>query len=711
LVNTTLQEHNFIIPQDFIDGNYLPQSYLDTLTQNASNQYVVTISDKAPKLGGGFETVTSAYFFIEASGTLTVLGMDLSGLLWFKMSLATDLTFKLELLAAVEVDIKVAQVAVIGVLEFQTNPLDPTRTEILGGLTVSAGLDLGSMLIVDADATITFNSTTESRSYTFDLNGTPTTFNIPEGPGVRFSLGGSITFQPAGVQLLKITGVFILSVDTDGLSIFVDASAQIGPSSFRVSAAVTGVLFVTSTGGVAMDFHASVGANAFGSFMSLSVKVRVVLNYTGQEQTLRLYDQDLQHLSEEYLDTLEERSDGYYAVISKGVPLFDGTEGGINYFALEMRGDVTIGSFFTFGGYFFLSVSQSSVQLKFNAFLDLNPFGGLRAGGELSISTSGLSGSLELEGSLGGFGVELSGKFTFSVNTAAGTLSVGLQGRLVVAGAFKVEGSFILKASASEFTVSVDAKFDFMGIVELDVDGFFGLYRTSNPGIVLDIGISASVSLVPGIVSIELDDARLQLNTRSIATTTTAGNVIPSYFLKLKIDNAGLRLIDTFDLVSMSGFLEVNNGSFALGLKGRIDFFVLNLEAELYFNSEGEFKVGISGGASLNLGPVTASLTAYVTVSYLDSNGEELFGDGDKQLEISGGFHLSFSLGIDFPWPVGWVGFSFNAGIDLKVTGSSFKITIRTPSPLPNINFTLGSSPDQPDTPELGSVSGGVLTL
>ncbi|MFY9240353.1 MAG: hypothetical protein WAO78_16040, partial [Roseovarius sp.] len=180
------------------------------------------------------------------------------------------------------------------------------------------------------------------------------------------------------------------------------------------------------------------------------------------------------------------------------------------------------------------------------------------------------------------------------------------------------------------------------------------------------------------------------------------------------LNNAELSLMSVLTFQG-SGLVEMRNGVFRMEIDMGVDLFgIATIAASGFFSSEGEFALSINGEILLGSQSFGIWGSLGMSISNLDSNGNQPFGDGNKVLSLSGhiaagarlfGISLgSFGLGLDYNSASGNI--SATVEVDLLVATATATFNVGYIKPPPPI-YLAGNIDDAAGT----SFHGGVLVL
>jgi len=460
-------------------------------------------------------------------------------------------------------------------------------------------------------------------------------------------------------DLVSLDGVFDFELSTERLLAYEDATARVGPEGFSMELDSTG-LMVVDENGVALDLDLS-GDAELASVLDVDVGFGLTMNTSGQAYTYEV--------PEEFLDDVDYTS----LTIPAGAPQPDGTEGAPGFYVV-LDGDGTIGLLDTVDlvGSFYVQVSTEELRLMADATMSAPLLPNLAAAGELRINGDGVLGNLQIGGSsaVDLFGVDafsMNGQFQLEVNTmdtaqtirrlniaddgsvnglvdgtiGANTLRVAGGANMTLGGVFEIGGAVEMVFSDQGFDVSLDAGLDLGGFGAVEVVGAASILNTaSGPVFAANVGLDVEI----GIPMVNIRGAgTLQINTSS---TTTYAGVAPSTFV-VNVDGTVQVLLFEMDAQVT---IAAQNDVFRIGLDNlSLDFFgFINVTVNGFVESDGDFAINGETSVGIDLGPLDISGGLAVNLSNT-SFGGRLWGE--------------VSVGIDFPWPIGWIGVTL-AGIE-----------------------------------------------
>ncbi|MEN9556606.1 MAG: hypothetical protein RLZZ232_2892, partial [Planctomycetota bacterium] len=707
------------VPQRFIDGGFLPADFVNRLSDSAlfpgRKSYVVPAG--APYLDGTPDDPASTYIVLMGQATLTLVdAWDITG--GFRIKVETDgpvipIHAKLDLgsLGQANVDGKV-ELRVSGLTAVVNVDMD------FPGLS-AAGVDF------TADGLLKVN--TGSQDALVDVDDNPATPSILlEAKSSSLMVGGSLVVRvpQTQVELISITGTFMLLINSDGLSVL--ASGQTSLLSL-VTMQVDGAFFIRSSGVAAeidMALIPGAAAAAFSSVFNFSVTATAAFNTTGAPQAIEVPQRFEGYLSDRAKSRLVTEGPRKYYVVPAGPKNVDGTyEPAGPYAVFLMQGNVTISSVFEIQGNFRMVAANSRFEVAFDAYMTLDPIGRVDASGILNVSSAGVYGALQLGGKFQLGSLEIFGAMQLELNTLSTPVSIervqydfenrrvsdgkvivvlpASAQRVFVGGilsfpGFEMKGSFELLNNSDVISVSVDASFRAFDALTLQVNGTVSIVKGSNPGLVMNVDATLKAGFfgVEGVFDMNAN-FRMKVNTRT-------GNTSDAYDLGVlrgmsRIDVSGeIKLLSTLTLQA-SGFIESYAGVFRLEINASMEILSQNVWGTGYFSSEGEFKLAFGG--SLNIGASGFGVfgSCSFEISRLDHNGTEAFGDGNYVTKVYGnmqgsvqmfGFSLaSASITLNTEDGTGRVYITARIQLDLLVTkvdvSSSFTLFyIQIPKPI-----------------------------
>ncbi|MAF64666.1 MAG: hypothetical protein CMJ84_03260, partial [Planctomycetes bacterium] len=345
-----------------------------------------------------------------------------------------------------------------------------------------------------------------------------------------------------------------------------------------------------------------------------------------------------------------------FAVDTGGAPVLMNFDSFL--YRVKMEGSLTIASAFTLDGDFLMSVTDQSLEVAVNASIDLDPLGTLTVSGYLEISDAGLVAAIQLTGAMGLGPVEIIGARQLEINTTSSSKTISryefdmateqvtnvqvdvvlpaeslriFVGGKLKAGDMVLQGTFELEENPEVFAISVDAEMDAVFTV-LSVTGQVNIVKVANPGLVLDLEASVDSFGISGIFEMTAD-FRLQINTRSGGGSDQYDAGVARETYRVQVQNAELALLSVLEF-NGSFTIEVVQGVFRMEGVVSTDFFgVATLEAEVFFSSEGEFDIQLTGAIDLWIDLEVAGIGLEGTIgggiSYLDGNGKDPFGDSN----------------------------------------------------------------------------------
>lgn len=501
---------------------------------------------------------------------------------------------------------------------------------------------------------------------------------------------GSAADQLAGIQ-----GVAALNISRDdGLKLFVAGTMNIGPQAASDYAgrsfAVSGAIFIGESGFAAL-------LNAWYKSVDFVYRtdfaVSLYLNTTGERQSYTLPGRLVTWLRSNapalLAGTIPAGTGGATVVVPAVAPRRGSDPGtlvldtaaltGSPYFVAVGTGrlalqtpavgsaipSVTVASL---DGQLFIAVTAESFTLDVNANLSFGPLANARAQGTIYVvyptATAGPKVFFQIAVSSGiNLGVlSFTGPALLVFNNTGSPAVVpqsspqvtvpaengfllSVNGSLVVAGGFTVDGAFALRASATEIAVTVNGT---VGLFDnpLTVNGGATIFTGPNPGLVLRFDAGARVGFGFAGLFDATADAVFQLNTRSgTGSDLVAGVPVPRGSFRIGLTNVEITLLRTLTLRG-SAIVERVNGVLRLDVQMGADFLggLARLSARGFISSEGEFLLALSGELNLGVAGFGVFGTASFTVSRLDSNGTAPSGDLNFAIYVGGAFSLDVKV-------------------------------------------------------------------
>ncbi|MEN9774726.1 MAG: hypothetical protein RL322_1796, partial [Pseudomonadota bacterium] len=466
-------------------------------------------------------------------------------------------------------------------------------------------------------------------------------------------------------DLVRLTGVVDFRLDEEeGLTVFADVTASIGPGDLKISRRATGLL-VLNDGGVALLMDVEALKLDLGEFVQLDAELVLTLNSFGEEIVYEVPEafRSTVGLDEVVVPAYPPGKDPswagpYAALAGKGkLNLFDGS--------LEMVGD------------FAAIVAEVDGAITFeigaNAILDLPVIEPLGVVGTLGFvidgADTGLYGSLEIGGAgrqsllidAGAFSV--AGQFLLQVNTTGRPREV--RGRDPESGEFldpegkpfqvmvperslRISGKASIAVGPIELRGSVDLLIDKQGIqaamdVVLDLGlfgevGFKGAAAIINTGSEVQFALRVETNLSFGIAAVNISaKAILEINTGSDDYIPIGSDTRPiegGTLFRLELDGA-LKILALE--AEFNGVVSIVDEVLELRInKATFDFFgFIAVDVSGYVRSDGNFL--IQGKVDIEVDMVVLSLKAGMSVT---------FSNRQFALSVYGSLDIDIDLGF-----------------------------------------------------------------
>jgi Ca2+-binding RTX toxin-like protein len=554
----------------------------------------------------------------------------------------------------------------------------------------------------------------------------PATLKIgpASSPFLQFDVFGFLAIRSNGVA-----ANFILSLDVDLPGFLAEVADLDGQ-----------FVFMLNTTGETITFNIPEGADDRAGPSGFTVEIPRAPPASITEASLNVFD-----LIAGNAWTLDDSTPGIPYVLV----LLGGTDPTSNPDAIFQLGGFSLSGKFSLLASFDPSTFSVFLEMQFDAKMELQPLDGyLLASGSLRIDDEGVVGSLMLGGILDLGPLTIVGAFTFEINTTddvqtvqryefnfvtedfkrdaygnpviqdvditAGTVSLFAFGKFKLTDSFVLQGSVSFENNPDLLLLDISMTMKFFS-VDFNVNGGARIVKTGgSEGLVINLGasLSADVFGVSGIFDFEAD-LTLCINTRpgNIFTPLDANDLgLNRQTFLIGVFNAKLTLLSVVTLNGW-GYVEVTQGVFRMeaSLSGHFLCDNVTVTASAFFSSEGEFEVFMYAGVLFGWDGFGLDVSGWIKVSYLDSNGKDPLGDGNKDLVVEG--HVSGSAEICYIPVVG-------ASVDVKYSGSG-EIYIRVEVSVffglitYSHNFHIGVlTVDPPPLVMLGQVdANGVLTL
>ena len=256
----------------------------------------------------------------------------------------------------------------------------------------------------------------------------------------------------------------------------------------------------------------------------------------------------------------------------------------------------------------------------------------------------------ELRAKVGYDSITISGqaeKLDGTFAEAGAYFTLKADGLLKVIDSFDFNGRLFISASGEALQLAVDANADFAGLGTLKANGTF-IYDQS--GLLASIDLTNDINIVnlvkiSGLLALKINTAS---HSRALPTGTKEiiqGNTTLITF-KGTAAFVGMMSFDT------SGKLVYKGGIFAANFVANTSFIGLNINAVVFFSTEGEYKFTIKadvdyeknysfkktkwGQTFKGSGGIKFDAGVELEISYLDSNGTAMFGDQNYVFKLKG---------------------------------------------------------------------------
>ncbi|MFN9238119.1 MAG: hypothetical protein ACK6D4_26130, partial [Planctomyces sp.] len=133
----------------------------------------------------------------------------------------------------------------------------------------------------------------------------------------------------------------------------------------------------------------------------------------------------------------------------------------------------------------------------------------------------------------------------------------------------------------------------------------------------------------------EMDSTfHLKVNTRSGGSADQYDLGIARGMVRIDI-NGQIILLGTINL-QMGGYIESYAGVFRVQASGSMELLGQYVSGSAFFSSEGEFQVSFGGGIQIGPSGFGVSGSTNFSISRLDGNGTQSYGDGNYVVNVSG---------------------------------------------------------------------------
>ncbi|MCC5834415.1 MAG: hypothetical protein JJU20_06760, partial [Opitutales bacterium] len=353
-----------------------------------------------------------------------------------------------------------------------------------------------------------------------------------------------------------------------------------------------------------------------------------------------------------------------------------------------------------------LHILSSGFRLDVDGEAEMPFIGSLSATGELSISSSGIYGSIALGGSSSSAsiaGVQFNGRFQLAINTTgssqsvrvlnvnsnsgavSGTRSMSLDaetlllsfgGELNVAG-FGIRGGAEMIIGSSQLSVDLDASLNLGAFGNLRVEGGAEFGRQSGS-----------------------DYFALNMNLGSSTLSVATLNIVATFELEIDTRSSIARVSVDGDLniwafeTSIEATIETSGGGFRMDFEGDLNFFnFATVEVSGYVDSNGTFSITGNISAGFNLGIFSANMNFNLNLNHnsFSANGS---------LSLSATIPVPVFPDISFSTSIG-ASMSFN--VPQNSATLSISVDVGPFTARPSKTFTFGPPP------VLGRLESGVL--
>ncbi|MFN5977050.1 MAG: hypothetical protein ACK48U_21595, partial [Planctomyces sp.] len=688
------------VPQRFITGGFLPADYISRLSDSVlfpgRKSYIVPAG--APYLDGTPNDPASTYMVLMGQATLTLVNAwDITGGFRIKVETAGPV-----IPIHAEIDMgALGKAAIHGKAELRLSGLTAAATVDLDlpGLS-AAGVDFS------VDGELTVNTGSQQAEVDVDDNPATPAIVIPAQTSTLQAGGAlSVRVPQTQVELLSVQGSFLMIIDSSGLAVLATGqTSMLG----LISLQVDGAFFIRQSGVAAeidMALLPGTAASSFSSVFSFNVTATAVFNTTGQAQSIVVPAKFETYLSDRAKSRLTTVDGKKQYTVPAGAPNVDGTyEPAGAYAVFMMTGSATISSTFSLTGSYRMVIAGGRFEIAFDANMTLSPIGTVDASGILNISSAGVYGALQLGGKFQLGSLEIFGAMQLELNTRVDDVSIeriqydfnsrrvsdskvtivlpASSQRIFVGGVvafpgFELQGTFTMINNPSVISITVDASFRAFDALFLQAGGTFSIVKGANPGLVMNVGATLKSGFfgVDGVFDMDAN-FQLKVNTRSGGSSDQYDLGVARGMSRIDVSGA-INLLSTIKLQA-SGFIESWAGVFRLQINGSMEVLSQHVYGSGYFSSEGEFS--LSFGGSLNIGANGFGVfgSASFSISRLDNNGTEAFGDGNYQTNVLGTAQGSVQLfGLTLA----------SASISFGLEGSTGRVYI-TPRIVINLLFT-----------------------
>ncbi|MGV2336687.1 MAG UNVERIFIED_CONTAM: hypothetical protein LVR18_22145 [Planctomycetaceae bacterium] len=251
VANLTELAQEVPVPQRFIDGGFLPADFVARLTDSTvkPGQKAYVVPAGAPYLDDTPNDEPSSYIVVMGAGSLTLVNAwEISG--DFRIKVETD-GMAIPIDATIDMG-GLGSATVLGRVELR-----------MDGIVAAMSVDLDTPGLAQAgidfsvDAELAVNTGDDEVEIKSNSNPSTPAIRIP-GKTSNLRAAGELTVRvpQTGVELISISGAFLMTINTQGLSILADGTVPLMyPAATMMSMEVTGAFFVRSTGVAAANRH------------------------------------------------------------------------------------------------------------------------------------------------------------------------------------------------------------------------------------------------------------------------------------------------------------------------------------------------------------------------------------------------------------------------------------------------------------------------
>ncbi|MEI7701234.1 MAG: hypothetical protein WCK86_15650, partial [Planctomycetia bacterium] len=398
-----------------------------------SGRSTFTITAGPPLLGGGSGPAAS-YVVAMGTGTLGILDLlELDGEFRFEIS-----TTKVDVFVGATMDFDpFGSAGVSGNFQLGVNGAAGSLSMAFSGGISAVGVSMSGVFALDFN---TGSSIATVRTINVDSEtGTVSGFKNEELPAqsARVMFGGSMiiadsTTLDGSIELGQFSGAVSMEVSTTGLTAFLHGNMKMGPADARLlQVSTTGVVSITDDG-LALDAKIAMPVDVTGPLKDIvnfkvNVSGRLVLNTTSKEVEVRISDNLLEYLSDDYVASLPQSSSDptrKAAKIPAGPPRKNDTHGdAVPYLVATLNGELVIGGVYTIEGSTRLEATPSSTYVDISGLLNVGPIVDVVIAGSLQIhnavNDNGVVGALQLAAGLHFGPVQLTAFAQIEINSTA----------------------------------------------------------------------------------------------------------------------------------------------------------------------------------------------------------------------------------------------------------------------------------------------------